>query len=107
MNSSQYKVLIENYKRIYLQIIGLYDYLFNCVTAVSLCKSSIEDTKIDGDFPDKEKLENISLILEQLRSSFNTVVAECKLKIAMYESLYSTALLTEQKKNESSIGIEV
>lgn len=103
MSSSYYKSLIEQCESIVSQVSSLYSYLGNSASVVNQCKALMSETNIDGQPMDQGKLDSILSMLEQLKGTFNTVLAECKLKIASYEVLYASALQAEKEASSDNL----
>ena len=107
MKSYEYKNLISKYENIVSKVSGLYGYLGNTSSVINQCKTLMSETNIDGESVDKGKMDSMLAVLEQLQDTFNTVLAECKLKIASCEVLYASALQAESAESDKEGSIEV
>lgn len=102
MSSAECLAMIEKYKSVIQQIGGLYDYLSTCNGLVEQCNSTMKDTQISGETMDHGKLEEISNAITTLRSAFDTIIAECQIKIEEYTALYYEALERERLAAEEA-----
>lgn len=100
MEPEEYMNMIKKYQKKIYEISSLYVYLENCTSDTNKCKEAISNTQIDGESIDKGKLDEILNTIDELRDVFNTIIAECNLKINEYTVLYQDALRKESESNK-------
>lgn len=99
---AEYIETISEYENIASEVSNLYNYLGNSSSIITECSNLMKDTIIDNEAIDKGKLDNISSLIESLRTLFNTIIAECQSQIIVYEGLYSSAAAMALQADSSS-----
>lgn len=108
MSSSECQAMIDKYKGIKAQILGLFDYLGECSSSITECKPYLNEVNIDDEPVDKGKLDEWSSVVNGFKDAFSTIVAECESLIQKYTAMKAEALRREaeaaKKKPTAQLG---
>lgn len=102
MSSAYCLQMIKKYENAKSKIVGLYGYVDDCTSAISLGKVYTDRMIISGITIDNGKLSNFSSALTGIRSDLETIAAECDEWIAYWNQMYQEALRREAEEAENT-----